>query len=188
MISDGAKRLNLQIETLPNGIYELVDLFTTQDGSWEPSSAPYSVPQWALKYLPGFSSAGAATHAFARVEDERGAAIAVDVRYQAGGLIDFVATDEKPEMWSNHQINGSYNPIAGERGSWSMYPALSAAQRISGIGLPGNYHVSVFAVWRKVSPITVPPEVGYVTIKRAEVTATLRELDRLRSDVAAWLR
>lgn len=28
-------------------IYHVTDIFTTRDGSWEPSNTPGSVPQWA---------------------------------------------------------------------------------------------------------------------------------------------
>lgn len=146
-ISEGAKRLNLTIVNKGSGVYELIDLFTTQDGSWEPSSKPFSVPSWALVYLPGFTSAGAATHALVRVEDANRKPITIDVKF--GNIV--VSTAGKPEMWAVQQINGSYKPEQGEHGWWSI-DFDGALHRIEGIGLPLNNHVSIFAVYRQVQP------------------------------------
>lgn len=152
LISEGAKRLNLNIVDKGKGDYELVELFTTHDGEWEPSSKMFSIPQWARKYLPGFTSAGAATHAMVRVEDENRQPVTIGVHI--GNAI--VSTANKPEMWAIQQINGSYAPDRGEHGWWKI-DFDAARQRIEGIGLPLNNHVSVFAVYRKVKQIVAPP-------------------------------
>ena len=50
-ISDWAKQLNVIIQpaTVAVGqpVLRVKDVFTTRDGSWEPSQALGSVPQWA---------------------------------------------------------------------------------------------------------------------------------------------
>lgn len=156
-ISEGVKRLNLSIVDKKKGDYELVELFTTQDGSWEPSNKYFSVPLWALTYLPGFTSAGAATHAFVRVEDTNRKPITIDVRFGSAAI----STNSKPEMWAIQQVSGNYKPDHGERGSMTIdFPA--ARQRIEGVGLPWNNHVSVFAIYRQMveqskPPVVVPP-------------------------------
>ncbi|HCB14178.1 MAG TPA: hypothetical protein DEP36_11520 [Gammaproteobacteria bacterium] len=50
-ISDWAKQLNVIIQpaTVAVGqpVLRVKDIFTTRDGSWEPSQALGSIPQWA---------------------------------------------------------------------------------------------------------------------------------------------
>ena len=75
--------LNLAIKRIderpdhPSGevVYVLKDLFTTRDGSWEPSDQPYAAPDWArAAYLdPGvFTKAFERTNLYAAVLDEAG--------------------------------------------------------------------------------------------------------------------
>ena len=94
-MSDGARLLGLQLQTGDASAYELLDLFTTQGGSWEADSRPYSVPGWAREaYLrPGgaadyFDDGGADHHLFARVVDEAGVAVATKIRFWSGPGVD----------------------------------------------------------------------------------------------------
>lgn len=196
MISDGAKRLNLNISAYTAGRYDLVAMFTTQDGEWDISDKPYSVPLWARRYLTGFSSAGAATHAFARVESADGVPIAAPIRYWCDGVMDIVTTDSKPELWANHAINGSYNP-ANEHGPWSMQP-IDGCVTLSGIGLPYNHHVSLFTIWREVAAQPVPepskPLIGFGCVRLTDIDEQVRALDAqitalqsVRREIAGWL-
>ena len=51
MISDWAQKFGISIEPATGNpgetVYRVKDIFTTRDGSWEPSDKPGSVPQWA---------------------------------------------------------------------------------------------------------------------------------------------
>ena len=151
LISEGAKRLNLRIVENGSGEYDLIELFTTQDGSWEVSNKPFSLPAWAMKHLPGFTSAGAATHALVRVEDANGQPITIGVTF--GNVT--LSTANKPEKWAVQEVHGSYKPDRGEHGAMTInFPG--AKQRIEGVGLPLNNHVSLFAVYRKTKQVTPP--------------------------------
>ena len=50
-ISDWAQKFGISIEPTAGNpgetVYRVKDIFTTRDGSWEPSDKPGSVPQWA---------------------------------------------------------------------------------------------------------------------------------------------
>lgn len=185
-ISEGARRLNLNIADKGAGNYELVELFTTQDGQWEPSGKPFSVPQWALSYLPGFSSAGAATHAFVRVEDEQRKPLKTIVRF---GSVP-VATASKPEMWAIQQVSGSYKPDLGEHGAMTIDFA-EAKHKIEGVGLPWNNHVSLFAVYRQIAEQPKPPVVvphppsqpGVITVSIDAVIEVEQLLQKLQKAV-----
>lgn len=182
LLSEGAKRLNLRIVNNSGGEYDLIELFTTQDGSWDVSNKPFSVPQWARKYLPGFTSAGAATHALVRVEDANGQPITIGVTF--GNMT--LSTASKPEKWAIQDVYGSYNPDRGEHGSMTInFPG--AKQRIEGVGLPWNNHVSLFAVYRKskpeVQPVVVPPtQIGNISVPSdliIRIEQKYRELGKL---------
>ena len=184
-ISEGAKRLNLNIVDKKSGKYELVEVFTTHDGEWEPSGKPFSVPLWALSYLPGFSSAGAATHAFVRVEDEQRKPLKTIVRFGSTPI----STASKPEMWAVEQVSGSYKPDLGEHGGMTI-DFDSAIHRIEGLGLPWNNHVSLFAVYRQVAtqpkpPVVVPPpsQPGMITVPIDAVIEVEQLLQKLQKAV-----
>ena len=161
-MSAGARRLNLIPRTTPQGgIYHLIELFTTHNGSWEPSSGAYGIEQWARdKYLRSpsapdyFDDAGGDHHLFARVVDENGAPLAVNVLFWSkeisGKPIDPVirSTGDKKSLWANIPIWDSYDPAFKERGDWRWGP-VGAAEAVDGGGLPLNHHVSVFAVWQR---------------------------------------
>jgi hypothetical protein len=85
-ISDWVSRFNVSVrrnEERPDNppgevVYRLTELFTTRDGSWEPSDKPGTLPQWARdEHLRPFGApdyfddAGGDHHLFARVLDEQ---------------------------------------------------------------------------------------------------------------------
>ena len=173
-ISDGARLLGLKPEGGDGGNYELLDLFTTQGGSWEADSRPYSVPGWAREaYLrPGgaadyFDDGGADHHLFARVVDEAGVAVATKIRFWSGPGVDEQltrSTGEKKSGWISHPIWASFVPLRGERGAWAWGPV--GADAVTGGGLPANVHVSAFAVWRKRAQPVAAPWPGVVVAER----------------------
>lgn len=152
-----------------NGVvYMLKDLFTTRDGSWEPSDNRGSADQWAREaYLrPAgspdyFDDAGGATHLFAAVIgldskltrnhpiyawsdgfDKLG-----DKAYQGYKILH----PKERSGWANlfMSASSSYVPERGEQGPWCWCPA-GAADVVVGGGLPARQHVSTFAVWQAV--------------------------------------
>lgn len=173
MISDWSSRFNMQVvrcEDRPDRppgdpVYRLIDLFTTNTGSWEPSDKLGSVTHWAReKYLRPmgasdfFDDAGGDHHLFARVLDAGGQPIVQEklIRYWSDGFerlgdanyTGFVhATPKQHSGWANQPIFNSFNPERGERGAWCWCPA-GAADVVCGGGLPNNHHVSFFAVWQ----------------------------------------
>ena len=162
-ISNWAKAFNVSVERYDakpgDTVYRLVDLFTTRDGSWEPSDKPGSVPHWARdKYLKSPShpqyndDGGAEHHLFGAVMDEN------------GGLTPFFPIEfwtfqdnsnrtiqhGKKHGWANMVIFASSNfvPERDERGPWAWKPASVKADIVIGGGLPAKQHVSWFAVWK----------------------------------------
>jgi hypothetical protein len=184
-VSDGARRLNLILAHRPapagaEEVYILKDVFTTINGSWEPSDHPYSIPQWARDtYLrPSgapdvFDDADGDHHLFARLEDAQGQPLGGAVRYWSadGSHMDMRRTDDKKSGWANLPIWASFVPERGERGPWLYAPANSAlpVMWVDGAGLPGKQHVSLFAVWRLHRPQTQPPTTNPTVI---DVTVT----------------
>jgi len=196
IISPGAQALGLSLQprTPPGGAahsYALIDLFTTQDGSWEPNAKPYSVPAWArVKYLKPaghpqyFDDAGGNHHLFARVEDEQGIPIALPIRFWSvgGEQITTRLTGEKKSGWANLPIWSSFDP-ATTRGPWLWGPdgALAVA---AGGGLPFNQHVSCFAVWRRGKLDAPTPEQPLrMAPVWAEIDALQQGLDALKRAV-----
>ena len=148
-------------------VYRLKDLFTTRDGSWDPSSNPGSVDQWARDsyLLPPhhpeyFDDAGGDHNLFARVLDENGQALSTadlvicwsDGAHLLGdpNFPQFVKMKISPKErsgWGNQPIWNHFSPERGETGAWAFCPH-GAADVVVGGGLPNNQHVSWFAVWQ----------------------------------------
>ena len=167
-ISEWAQKFGLWIEPTTGNpgetIYRLKDIFTTRDGSWEPSSTPGSVPQWARDaYLKPsgsvqyFDDAGAAQNLFGAIISESGSMI------PHGNFEFWTYTDNqnhsiqraKLSGWANISLwpSSSYVPDRGEKGPWAWQPKGVKADLVKGGGLPQRWHVSMFAVW---SPVTLP--------------------------------
>jgi hypothetical protein len=173
LISIGAIKLGLSATPrapLPGAAhaYELRHLFTTQNGSWDPSGRPYDVPDWArLAYLKApndpqyFDDAGGDHHLFARVEDEQGNPLPTPIRFWSrdGQHIESKSTADKKSGWANIPIWSSFSPDRAEQGPWLWGPDGALAVAVAdGGGLPNNEHVSSFAVWRRVALSTGPEQ------------------------------
>lgn len=167
MISEWAKHFNITVEPAVAApgetVYRVKDIFTTRDGSWEPSDKPGSVPSWAReaylkppKHAQYFDDAGADHHLF-------GAVMADSGNLQPHGTVHFYThtdnsnhTDQRVKWsgWGNVPIFGhSTTP-----GPWAWYPKNNfKTDVVKGGGLPGGWHVSTFVVWEVVTPPVEPP-------------------------------
>lgn len=206
MINDWAVNFNLTVvraEERPDNpqgdiVYRLKDLFTTRDGSWEPSNRPGSVTDWARNlYLRPwgapdyFDDAGGDHHIFARVLDMNGEPMKdrdLIMAWSDGlnkladsGYDNYVHVTPKDKSgWGNVVLFNSFSPERGEKGAWCWCPK-GAADVVVGGGLPNNLHVSFFAVWqaeRRDANVVVPPVDG------GGDQSPVTSLDELRS--AAW--
>jgi hypothetical protein len=155
-------------------VYRIKDVFTTINGSWEPSDQPGSIPPWARDaYLRSdFLEAGADHHLFAAVLDPDGTLRRDhEVTYWSDGFerlgdpsyAGYIDERTKQQSgWANIVLfsGSSFVPERGESGPWSWMPA-GRSEVMSGGGLPANHHVSTFAVWQAVPvepPAPEPPE------------------------------
>lgn len=202
-ISEWATKFNAIIEPAKakpgETYYRVRDLFTTRDGSWEPSNKPGSVPQWARDtYLHGTnhpqynSDGGADHHIFGAVAD--------GANLKPLGNITFWTPDYNGNMtiqrvkthgWANSVIDSSFVPERGERGPWAWQPSPALADIVIGGGLPANMHVSWFCVWEAFTmpPVIVPPidppiEPG----DDGDYAALRRDIDGLQRVVAGQTR
>lgn len=151
-----------------DAVYVLKDLFTTVNGSWEPSDLPGSVPEWARdEYLKPFGAsdyfddAGGDHHLFAAVIGTDGKLIRNhEILYWSDGFEMLGDPDyegyvhrltKEKSGWAN-VITGpgsSFVPERDESGPWCWAPA-GAAEVVVGGGLPANHHISFFAVWQAI--------------------------------------
>ena len=170
---DWIKQFNISVKTCeerpdkPQGdiVYRVKDIFTTRDGSWEPSATPGAVNSWARdEYLKPwgaadyFDDAGAVHHIFAKVLDLNGNPVKDrdSILYWSDGFdklgdpnySGYVRqTPKEKSGWSNIVVFSGYVPERKEIGPWSWCPA-GAADVVVGGGLPANWHVSIFVVWQ----------------------------------------
>ncbi len=184
---DWINQFNITVKTCeerpdkPQGdiVYRVKDIFTTRDGSWEPSATPGAVNSWARdEYLKPwgaadyFDDAGADHHLFARVLDLDGNPIKErdSILYWSDGFDKLgdpnyngyvKQTPKQKSGWSNIVIFSGYVPERKEIGPWSWCP-VGAADVVVGGGLPTNWHVSIFVVWqaekRSATPTSEQPE------------------------------
>jgi len=171
-ISDGAKHLNIFIErgTPKNGkVYRVKDIFTTLNGSWEPSGRSFSIPQWARDaYLRPwgapdyFDDAGADHHMLGGIYDEstqrmkNGAVIHYFTHTDNGNHVDTPVKEKSG--WANVTMFNKFSPGNGERGAWSWYPKSDIpADKVVGGGMPDGWHVSIFATWVLSDGTDTPP-------------------------------
>ena len=140
-------------------VYVIKDVFTTRDGSWEPSDLPGSIPQWARDdYLAReFNNAGGDHHLFAAV-------IGLDGQFmQCKGIFfwsdglrklgypnysGYVPRETDPSSgWGDIPVFAGYFPDQGQSGPW-CWTTVGPADVMGGGGLPYNLHVSWFVVWQ----------------------------------------
>jgi hypothetical protein len=179
-------RLNLAVKAIadrpdspPAGdtVYLIKDIFTTRDGSWEPSSVYGSVDAWARDaYLKPFGDpeyfddAGADHHLFAAILDRDGKLLKnMDMLYWSDGFLQlgnpaydgyvqgsngfrYPRTKER-SGWANIVADGgsNYVPERGEMGPWCWTPQGLPAEVMCGGGMPAKQHISVFVVWQAVA-------------------------------------
>ncbi len=167
--------LNLEIKRVdqrpdhPTGDihYVVKDIFTTRDGSWEPSEQMGSVEQWArASYLKPFGApdyfddAGADHHIFAMVLGLDGKPLPdYEIRYWSDGFAQLgnpaysnytLRRTKTHSGWANIPMYGSnFYPESGQQGPWCWTPA-GASEVVVGGGMPANHHVSFFVVWQAV--------------------------------------
>ena len=184
--------LRLQIKSIadrpdrPTGnvVYLIKDVFTTRDGSWEPSSVYGSIDTWArnsyLKPLGDpeyFDDAGGDHHLFAAIIGLDGKLMKLqDILFWSDGFdmlgnptydgyfvgangARYPQTKEK-SGWINVPMSpdSSYVPERGEQGPYCWTPAGVPAEVLCGGGMPAKQHVSVFVVWQAVRADQVNPE------------------------------
>ena len=166
-------------------VYRVTDIFTTRDGSWEPSDAPGSVPQWARDaYLKPwghpqyFDDAGAAQNLFG--------GIAMNGNMIPHGTMHYYTyTDNQNHTNQRAKIHGWANiPIYGHSdvpGPWAWYPKNhNAADVVKGGGMPHGWHVSWFVVWEVVAlPNTVTPPIIDPPVVPLTLEQRVARLERL---------
>jgi len=187
-ISPQAVAMNMSIHSIaerpdnpdPDGdkIYVIKDVFTTRNGSWEPSDEFGSIPQWARdEYLKPwgapdyFDDAGADRHLFIAVIGADGEMIRQQpVMFWSDGFSmlgdpdynDYVRRETKEHSgWINIPIGPGSNfvPERGESGPWCWTPE-GAAEVFCGGGLPAKQHVSTFVVWQELPSDAVVTDPG----------------------------
>ena len=128
--------------------WRIIAAWLTVNGSWD------DVPAWACQWQ--LNTLGGDHHAFGRAVFQDGSLAA-----EAGfGLTwpDGVDTRlPEPDGWANIPLYASYDPAKGP-GPYSWLKAGNA-ERLDGLGLPLNHHVSFFAVWQLTEPAPEPPPV-----------------------------
>ena len=191
-ISDWAKQLNVIIQpaTVAVGqpVLRVKDVFTTRDGSWEPSQALGSLPQWARDlYLKPFNSpdrfddAGGDHHVFGCVWDTPN-----NRPVKSGAIHYYTWTDNANHVdmpvktgsgWANVVMYNKYFPDQGERGAWAWYPVGVPADVVLGGGMPYANHVSFFVSWELSTGAVIDPPTG-----------DSQRIDDLETWARAWSR
>jgi hypothetical protein len=161
--------------------YRLKEVFTTREGSWEPGGNLLgSIDAWAVEeWWQGakWKGAGGARHSFIMVLDEQGQPMKGKGLYWfKGAMTPNFDPSDKRDAWDdgteNIPLYDSYMPERGERGSYSC-STVGRADVLVGLGLPGNLHTSVFAVWQAVAaeenepPVEPPTEDATVLLRIA---------------------
>lgn len=177
MISTWAVKFNVGIksaEVSSGSVYRIKDIFTTRNGSWEPSAAEGSIEPWARgTYIRSFNSphyfddGGGDHHLFGGIYDP-----VVGQMVKTGGIHYWTWTDNNNHVvqpvktksgWANNLLFNSYNPDldmdngTGERGAWAWtIDSAIPADIVLGGGLPFNWHVSFFATWTLENAVIIP--------------------------------
>jgi len=205
-ISEGARKLGLQVVAAePGGEWVVDDVWTTVSyrgqSPWDVSPHPYSLPQWARdKYLKppwheDYNDDGGADHhifgaAFANGRPVR----EIPVLYSSDNwaTVTSILTKEG-NGWANLPMFGgsAFYPENGERGPWAWMPA-GAAEMVTGGGMPGGHHVSMWATWKR-GEVTTPPDPGEpgdcedgvdVALIRVELGRIDRAVEQIREIIA----
>lgn len=171
------ERTDYNPATIPDGtlVWEVVDIFTTHDGSWEVDDGDqYGVDQWARDaYLrspndPEYNSQGGADHhiqiCVIGVDGQRIAGAGVLFSSEGAATLqpptpNVIMRETETSGWGNIPIFAISHPPAP--GPWCA-AKFGVSDIVSGIGLPGNWHVSTFIVYRArpFSAVVNPPDPG----------------------------
>jgi hypothetical protein len=143
--------------------YRIREVFTTRDGSWEPSANLGSIDQWAVdEWWSGakWKGAGGTNNFFIMVLDKAGQPIVGKGLYWwQKGTEPANATDTKvtwDDGTENLPVWNYYNPAAGETGSWSG-ATVGRSDVLEGVDLPYKNHISTFVVLQESDAAIEPP-------------------------------
>ena len=121
-------------------VYRVKHLFTTRDGSWDPSDKDGSLPQWArdtyLKPMsdPQYNDDGGADHnLFGAVEQGGRLVPALKFGYWTGDNQNRAERYAKRHGWANIPIWNIFYPDQGSGGAW-LGPASTASARAARAG------------------------------------------------------
>lgn len=195
-ISDDARKFNISVQAYDarpgDMVYRVKDIWTTRDGSWDVSSKPGSLPQWARDaYLSSaFDDAGADHHLFGGVQRDGQMVGNFPIEFytwQDGG--NHVTVNAKQRSgWANIVMWSSsrYFPDQGQQGPWAWKPAGVKADMVVGGGMPYQMHVSWFATWTMETvttitpPVIDPPTAPSNAAALAQLDVVQAELNKLR--------
>lgn len=149
-------------------VYVIKDIFTTRNGSWEPSDEFGSVPQWARDdYLKPwgapdyFDDGGADRHLFIAVIGIDGELVRQQPVFFWSDGFNMLGDrtyhgyihrlTKQNSGWINIPMgpSSSYTPERGEAGPWCWAPNGRSEVMVGG-GVPARRHISVFAVWQAI--------------------------------------
>jgi len=144
-------------------VWRIVDVFTTHEGSWEPSADFGGVDDWARNdYWQGakWDGAGGSHHFFIKRRDASGNDM------PGSGLIwsqngePWILRNAKNDGTENIELNNTYDPSKGMHGSWRG-TIVGPADVLNGVDMPllNGYtqHVSTFVVFQ-AEPRPVDPD------------------------------
>jgi hypothetical protein len=165
-------------QTAGDIVYLVKDIFTTRDGSWEPSGVLGGVDQWARDaYLKPFGApdffddAGGDHHLFAAIIGLDGQLLRdYEVKFWSDGFDKLgdatytgyvLRTTKSHSGWANIVLfpGSNFVPERGETGPFCWAPA-GAAEVVCGGGMPAKQHVSTFVVWQAVKRSDLDPGDG----------------------------
>lgn len=156
--------LNLSVqavESLPPGstIYQLKDVFTTIDGSWEVTGARYAIPQWAKEAYQNpaqMMELQKQSHLYAAVLDASGAPLSGQI-IRFTNRFDPANPDSRFTQnntgWASFTLfsSSNYDPASGQQGVWCWAPE-GQAETLCGGGRPvDGQNLSIFAVWQQTT-------------------------------------
>ncbi len=131
--------INASFTLVPGARYELVAMWHTQDGQWDP------VPAYARPYIT-VNGGGAETHAFAIVYNKDGSPLV-----GKNVLLTWPGGEQGGITWDDGSVNfftpGKYYPDQSVGGPYCVQ--VLKGDSYCGAGLPYARHVSIFGVWRE---------------------------------------
>jgi hypothetical protein len=148
--------------------YRITQVFTTRDGSWEPSTNPGSIDQWAVDAWhmgADWKGAGGTNNFFIKVLDKAGnPLVGKGLYYWQGAMTadpSSLTNVNQKDTWQTGDENlpvwDYYNPANGEMGKWSG-SAIGRSDVLMGVDLPYKWHVSTFVVLQETTAEpTIPP-------------------------------